>query len=125
SKQEYLNSLAEEIRTLQTRPAHKSQSAAESSLMTWYDKYAFYRQPDQSISYYNKGLLIGLMLDLKIRDATDNRFSLDSVMHYLNENYAKKGRFFEDDYGVAKAISEATGVTLDKEYTSFVHTTDE
>jgi len=93
--------------------------------MTWYDKYPFYRQPEESISYYNKGLLIGLLLDLKIRDATDNRYSLDTVMRYLNENFAKKGRFFEDDYGIDKAITEATGVNLDKEYKSFVFTTDE
>src|SRR5262249_3060122 len=68
SRQDYLNALSSEIRTLQSRPAHRTQSAAESSLMTWYDKYGFYQQSDQSISYYNKGELIGLLLDLKIRD---------------------------------------------------------
>jgi predicted metalloprotease with PDZ domain len=125
NRQEFFNTLADEIRTLQQRPAHKTQSAAESSLMTWYDKYAFYRQPDRSISYYNKGLLIGLLLDLKVRDATDNRNSLDTVMRYLNENFAKKGRFFEDDYGVDQAIVAATGIDLDTDYKSFVFSTNE
>ncbi len=125
SKQQYLNSLSDEIRTLESRPAHKSQSAAEASLTTWYDKYAYYRQADQSISYYNKGELIGLLLDLKIRDLTDNQRSLDTVIRYLNDNYAKKGRFFEDDYGIAKAITESTGLNLDKEYAAWVHSADE
>jgi predicted metalloprotease with PDZ domain len=125
SKQDFFNELSDEIRTLQQRPAHKTQSAADSSLMTWYDKYPFYGQPDRSISYYNKGLLIGLLLDLKIREATDNKCSLDTVMRYLNENFAKKGRFFEDDFGIDKAITDATGVNLDREYRSFVFTTDE
>ncbi len=125
SRQEYLNALSEEIQALQSRAARKTQSAAESSLLTWYDKYDYYRQPDQSISYYNKGLLIGLLLDLRIRDASDNKFSLDTVIRHLNENYARKERLFEDDYGIARAIAEATGLNLDREYQSYVHTTEE
>jgi len=125
NKQDFLNALADQILMLQSRPAHRTQSAAESSLMTWYDIYPYYRQPDQSISYYNKGLLIGLLLDLKIRNATDNKGSLDTVMRYLNENYAKKNRFFEDDYGVERAITAATGVNLDADYQAFVFSTAE
>ena len=125
NRQQYLNSLTDEIRMLQGRPAHKTQSAAESSLTTWFDKYESYGRPDRSISYYNKGLLIGLLLDFKIRDATDNKSSLDNVVHYLNESYAKKNRFFEDDYGIAKAITEATGVNLNQDYEAYVHGTEE
>jgi predicted metalloprotease with PDZ domain len=125
SRQDYLASLSEEIRTLQSRPARRTMSAADASVLTWLDKYSFYRQPENSISYYNKGLLIGLLLDLKIRDATDNKSSLDTVMHYLNENFGKKNRPFEDDYGIAKAITAATGVNLDSDYEAFVHSTAE
>ena len=80
-----------------------------------------FNQAENSFSYYNKGLLIGLLLDLKIRDATDNRFSMDDVMRHLNENYAKQGRYFEDDFGIAVAITEVTGLDLDEEYADFVH----
>ena len=65
---------------LESRPAHLWQSAEESSLTTWFDKYALYDRPEFSISYYNKGQLLGVGLDLVIRDATDNRASLDDVM---------------------------------------------
>lgn len=125
SRSEYLDSLGGEIRTLQGRSGRHMLSAADTSLLTWYDKYDFYLRPENSFSYYNKGLLIGLLLDLKIRDATDNRFSLDHVMRHLNVTYAQKGRFFEDDFGVARAITEVTGLDLDQDYRSFVHTTDD
>ena len=38
-----------------------------------------YNRPDRSISYYNKGQILGVLLDLAIRDDTDNRKSLDDV----------------------------------------------
>lgn len=125
SKEQFYDLLASEIYTLQSRPGRQLLSAADASLLTWYDKYPFYRRAENSISYYNKGLLIGLLLDLKIRDATDNRFSMDHVMLHLNENYAKKGKYFEDDFGIAKAITEATGLNLDKEYAAYVHGRDD
>jgi predicted metalloprotease with PDZ domain len=46
--------------------------------------------------YYPKGSLAGLMLDITIRDASDNRRSLDDVMRELYETTYKKGRGFTD-----------------------------
>ena len=54
-------------------------SAEESSLDAWLDKYPLYNRPEFSISYYNKGQLLGVALDILIRDPTDNRASLDDV----------------------------------------------
>ena len=124
SRQQYYQSLARQIRTLQSRPGRQKLSAADSSLLTWFDDRTFFNTPENSFSYYNKGLLIGLLLDLKIRDATGNRFTLDDVMRHLNED-SKKGRYFEDDYGVAGAITEVTGLDLDELYTDLVHRTVE
>ncbi len=120
TRQEYYRSLARQVRTLQSRPGRHELSAADTSLLTWFDG-SFFNQAENSFSYYNKGLLIGLLLDLKIRDATDNRFSMDDVMRHLNENYAQQGRYFEDDFGIAVAITEVTGLDLDEEYADFVH----
>ena len=44
--------------------------------------------------YYDKGSVAGLLLDIMIRDATDNRASLDNVMRDLYDNTYKKGRGF-------------------------------
>ena len=44
--------------------------------------------------YYPKGGLIGFLLDVMIRDASDNRSSLDHVMRTLYNNTYKRGRGF-------------------------------
>ena len=106
SKTEFLNDLSEEIDTLEARPARLWQSAEESSLTTWFDKYALYGRPEFSISYYNKGQLLGVGLDLVIRDATDNRASLDDVMRRLNQDYAQRGRFYPDSAGIRMVAEE-------------------
>ncbi|HET9178188.1 MAG TPA: PDZ domain-containing protein [Terriglobia bacterium] len=95
SKQFYAH-LAEGVRQLKSRPARNLQSAEESGREAWLEKYPDYSRPERSISYYNKGELLGYLLDLGIRHASDNRFSLDDVMRQLNRDFAARGRFFSD-----------------------------
>ena len=99
NKDKWYGDLSQQICELQSRPARKWQSVEESSLDTWFDKYDAYNLPDRSISYYNKGQLIGDMLDLAIRDATDNHKSLDDVLRSLNES-AKQGKFYDESAGI-------------------------
>jgi len=106
SKAEFLDDLSDEIARLEARPAHRWQSAEESSLTTWFDKYSLYERPEFSVSYYNKGQLLGVGLDLVIRDATDNRASLDDVMRRLNQQYAQRGRFYPDSLGIRMAAED-------------------
>jgi len=106
----YLRDLAEQITSLQRRPAHKTQSAEESSLDAWLEKYGYYRVPQRSISYYNKGELLGVMLDLEVREASHSSASLRDLFHWMNDHYAKQGRFFPDSDGVRQA-AEAVGHT--------------
>lgn len=106
SKSEFLEDLSAQISALESRPAHRWQSAEESSLTTWFDKYALYNRPEFSVSYYDKGQLLGVGLDLTIRDATDNRASLDDVLRRLNQQYAQRGRFYADSQGVRMAAED-------------------
>jgi predicted metalloprotease with PDZ domain len=110
SEQRYLERLADPIATLEGRPAHLTQSAEESSLDAWLEKYPYYHVPERSISYYNKGELLGVMLDLALRDASNGSASLRDVFHWMNQNYARPGRFFPDSEGVRQA-AEAVGHT--------------
>jgi predicted metalloprotease with PDZ domain len=103
-EQHYLNHLGQEITELQTRPAHLTQSAEQSSVDAWLEKYPYYNLSARSISYYNKGELLGVVLDLKMREATDNRISLGDVFHWMNEHYAKQGKFFLDSESVRQAV---------------------
>jgi predicted metalloprotease with PDZ domain len=104
--QQFYDNLADEIRELQSRPAHKWQSVEQSSLDAWYEKYPLYTRAEGSISYYNKGQIAGVLLDLLIRDRTDNRGSLDDVLRALNDEYAKAGRFYNDSEGL-RAVMES------------------
>lgn len=82
------------IESLQSRPARFFQSVEEAGLEAWFEKYDDYLRPEQSISYYNKGKLLGFLLDLAIRHATGNEASLDDVMRRLNEDFARRGRCY-------------------------------
>ena len=107
---QYLDRLGGEITELEARPAHLTQSAEESSLDAWLEGNAYYRRPERSISYYNKGVLLGIMLDLAVREASHGRASLREVLQWMNANYAQKGRYFDDSNGVreaAEAVSHA------------------
>src|SRR5260370_13724509 len=108
-EKEFLAGLAREVRTLQLRPAHNTQSAEEASLDTWFDKYSQYRAPERSISYYNKGEILGVLLDLAVRRESDGQKSLREVFQWMNQHYAKQGRFFNDSEGVRTAVEAVTG----------------
>jgi predicted metalloprotease with PDZ domain len=106
SAPQFYANLADEIRELQARPAHRWQSVEQSSLDAWYEKYPLYNRPEESISYYNKGQIVGVLLDILIRDRTDNRASLDDVLRALNVEYAKSGRFYEESEGLRAVMEE-------------------
>ena len=106
----YLRSITDEIAELERRPAHLDQSAEESSLDAWLEKYDYYRLPTRSVSYYNKGYLLGVLLDLQVREATHGSASIRDVFHWMNENYARKELFFPENDGVrgaAEAVSHS------------------
>jgi predicted metalloprotease with PDZ domain len=102
-EKQFLSHLAEEISELENRPARLTQSAEESSLDAWLEGLDYYRRPERSISYYNKGELLGFMLDLAIRNASHDQASLRELFQWMNANYAKKGRYFDDSNGVREA----------------------
>jgi predicted metalloprotease with PDZ domain len=125
TKDQFYADLAGEISELDSRPAHRWQSVEEASLNAWLEGYDEYRRPERSISYYNKGQIVGDMLDLAIRDATDNHKSLDDVLRRMNEAYAKQGRFYDDSQAVESIAEEVAGVKFDDFFREYVAGTDE
>ncbi len=120
TKDQFYGDLAGQISELDSRPAHTWQSVEESSLDAWLEKYDDYRQPDRSISYYNKGQIAGVLLDFAIRDATDNHKSLDDVLRRMYQVYAEQGRFYDDSQGVEAAAEEVAGVKFDEFFHNYV-----
>jgi predicted metalloprotease with PDZ domain len=96
SRKAFYAHLAGAITELQSRPARFFQSVEESGLEAWFEKYNDYFRPERSISYYNKGELLGFLLDLAIRHASGNAAGLDDVMRSLNEDFARRGRYYTD-----------------------------
>jgi predicted metalloprotease with PDZ domain len=119
-EQRYRQRLGERISELQGRPAHLTQSAEESSLDCWLEKYSYYRQPERSISYYNKGELLGMILDLAVRDASHGTASLREVFQWMNRSYARQGKFFPDSTGVREAAEAISHVDLSPFFQKYV-----
>jgi predicted metalloprotease with PDZ domain len=121
----YLKRLGDEITELERRPAHLTQSAEESSLDCWLEGDPYYRRPERSISYYNKGELLGVMLDLAAREASHDQASLREVLQWMNANYAKKGRYFDDSNGVRVAAEAVSHADLGWFFSKYVASTEE
>ncbi len=95
-EKQFYEHISKAINELQSRPARHFQSVEESGREAWLEKYSDYFRPERSISYYNKGELLGYLLDLGIRHASGNRNSLDDLMRKLDQDFARRGRFFTD-----------------------------
>ncbi|HET6143700.1 MAG TPA: PDZ domain-containing protein [Candidatus Acidoferrales bacterium] len=106
SPQQFYANLADQVRELQSRPAHRWQSVEQSSLDSWFEKYPLYNRPEESISYYNKGQIVGVLLDIIIRDRTDNRAGMDDVFRALNDEYAKAGKFYQESDALRAVMEE-------------------
>lgn len=78
-------------------------SVEDASLATW-----IHPTDGSDALYYDKGSTIGLLLDIQIRDASDNRRSLDDVMRGLYQATYLRGRGFTNDEFWA-AVSRAAG----------------
>jgi len=121
----YFDRLAGEMAELERRPAHLTQSAEAASLDAWLEKYPAYLLPNRSISYYNKGDLLGVLLDLTIRDASHGTASLRDLFQWMNQNYARQGRFFPESDGVREAAEAVSHVNLDSFFRQYVAGTEE
>ena len=110
--QRYLEKLAETISRFLTLPGRAVQPLADASFDTW---IKFYRPdantPNATISYYQKGALVALLLDLRIRAATENARSLDDLMRLLWERYGVPDTGFPEG-AVEDAASEVAGTEL-------------
>jgi predicted metalloprotease with PDZ domain len=125
SREQFYADLAGQISELESRPARLWKSAEEASLDAWFEKYSPYRRPEYSISYYNKGQLLGVLLDILIRDATDNRAGLDDVLRDLNEKFAKRGRPYDETKDLRAAVERAAGKSFGEFFVKYVSGTDE
>lgn len=117
--EKYFKKMADRIQKYQEKPGRKRQSLAASSFDTWIKFY----QPNENstncqMSYYEKGELVGMCLDLEIRHRTANRKSLDDVMRLLYRDYGRENRGFPE--GEFKRACERVGGNLDRFFADLV-----
>jgi len=112
---DYLRLLGKTITSVANTPGRHKQSVAESSFDAW---TRYYKQDENSanalVSYYTKGSLVALGLDLLIRQESAGTHSLDDVMRLLWKRYGRTfyqgaPRGLEEDE-LPAVIREATGV---------------
>jgi predicted metalloprotease with PDZ domain len=120
SKQDFLQDLSQQITELESRPAERWQSAEQSSLDAWLEKYALYNQPQSSVSYYTKGQVLGFLLDIVLRDRTDNQRSLDDLLRAMNTDFAREGKFYRDSLDIRLESEKLTGGSLADFFDNYV-----
>ncbi len=108
-----------EILTLENNPARERIALEEASWNVWEGNGMGYG----GLSYYNKGKVVGFLLDVTIRGLTGNRKSLDDVMRFLMERYAYPKPGFEED-GILQAINRVVAQDLSALYRRMVASTE-
>ncbi|MCF6253985.1 MAG: PDZ domain-containing protein [Thiomicrorhabdus sp.] len=121
----YLKLLAKQMTRVYRMPGRFKQSAAESSLMTW---TKFYQQdenaPNAIISYYTKGSLIALGLDLTIRQHTQGKKSLDDVLQHLWLQFGQHGIGLQEGQ-IEQICAEVSGMDLSDFFNRYLYGTED
>lgn len=125
-REEYLELLGRGLSAYESSPGRRFQSPSESSFDSWFgyfDRNEHLR--NTTVSPYDSGLVLALLLDLRIRHETRNRRSLDDVLRTLYRTFAKeKGRGFTDEE-FRRVCEDVAGVSLAEIFDRYVATTDE
>lgn len=119
SRDQFLEEMAFQIERLQETSERHQVSLAQASLTTWERGYRY-----PTLSFYNKGQVVGLLLDLEIRERTLNRYSLDDVFRFMNTWFAKRNVGFEPD-DIERTISSLTQTDFSGFFERYIHNTDE
>lgn len=122
---EFLQRVAGEAGGVEITPGRKTMSLEEASFDAW---IKYYRpdenSPNSQISYYNKGAVVGMLLDLTIRNRTEGAKSLDDVMRTLYTEYGRKGRnYTSEDF--QRLCEQVSGSDLREFFTRYVRGREE
>lgn len=119
----YLEQLSETITRYQLTPGRQIQTLAESSFDTWIKLYRpDPNSPNSQISYYLKGELVALLLDLHIRAQTQSQNSLDQVMPQLWQKFGDQGFSHPE---LLTTIAQSSGLNLDQFWQDYLWSTKE
>ncbi len=124
-QQEFLVELSKEITRYLTTPGRLVQPLSESSFDAWIKLY----RPDSNssnsqMSYYLKGEMVTLLLDLLIRDRTNGSKSFDDVLVIMWEHFGKAEIGFTETQ-LMSTIQYVANLDVTKFYHDYIHGTEE
>jgi predicted metalloprotease with PDZ domain len=116
----FVNKLAGAVAAVENTPGSRVQSAAMASYDAWIKQY----RPDENssnsaISYYSKGEVIGLLMDLAIANATKGAKSLDDVMKAMYLQGKTQGRGYTDAEFKAM-VEKVSGISFTEFWNKYV-----
>ena len=121
----YLELIGQTITRVLRGKGRFNQSVAESSFEAW---TKFYKQdesaPNAIVSYYAKGALLALCLDLTIRKNTNNEKSLDDIMRFLWVNFGKKSIGLPEAE-IESIVSKVSGFDLTTFFKKYLYGVEE
>lgn len=118
----FLTSLAGQINNVIGTPGARVQTVAESSFDAWIKAY----RPNENsanttISYYDKGATIGLLLDLKIINNSNGKYSLNDVMKYMYQTFYKDKKRGYTDAEFKNGLEKFANEPLDVFYKNYIN----
>jgi predicted metalloprotease with PDZ domain len=114
TRDEFLDALSTQVRSLQTTSGRLEQSVEAASYDAWIKYYRTDENtPNTAISYYVKGAVIGFLLDAHIRRLTNGAKSLDDVMRLMRSRFSAQKGFSRDD--VRSVVAEVVGAAHARE----------
>jgi len=124
SEDEYFKRLSNAVDGFRNQPGRKIQSLADSS----YDAWIKYNKPtadrvNSTVSFYRKGALVSLLLDMQIRQRTGGDASLDDVIQKLYEQYPHGSPGFTRD-DLQQILENMTGSAFNSFFAKYIDGTD-
>jgi predicted metalloprotease with PDZ domain len=118
----FLADMAGDINIVENQPGAKVQPLAEASFDAWIKAY----RPNENsintgISYYDKGAVVGMLLDLEIINSTGGKQSLNDVMKYMYTTYYKGKKRGYTDAEFKAAFEKFAGKNLDDFYAKYIN----
>lgn len=122
----FFNNLANNISAHENNLGKSFQSLLQASYNTWSDGPfgTSGQDKNKAISYYDKGPIVGMLIDLAIRNASKNQFSLDHVMRFMYQEYYQRLKRGFTDAEFQAACEQIAGISLANEF-EYISTTKE
>lgn len=123
--QDFLNIMAADMSMVENQPGTKIQSLSDASFDAW---IKYYRPNENSnntsMSYYNKGAVIAMLLDLEIINNSKATKSLDDVMKHMYDEYYKVKKRGYHDKEFKAGLEKFTDSNLDEFYKKYINGVD-